>query len=67
MFDIDQKPVDCEQMSNKEIIILSNMFIKVGELTFLNADDLKQARANDRRIQNVCNYLFVEQECYKPR
>lgn len=55
-----------EGMRGKEVIILDNSQIEMNDLTFIDADDLKLFRENDRRIQNVCNYLFPENELYTP-
>lgn len=67
MYHIENKPVVCEQMSNKEIIILNNAQIRDGQMSFIVADDLKKVRENDRRVQNVCNYLFTEDACHTPK
>lgn len=55
-----------EQMRGKEVIILDNSHIEMNELTFIDVDDLKLFRENDRRIQNICNYLFQKFEQYTP-
>lgn len=55
-----------EKMRGKEAIILDNSHIEMNELTFIDVDDLKLFRENDRRIQNICNYLFQKDELYTP-
>lgn len=55
-----------EKMCGKEVIILDNSLIALNDLTFIDVDDLKLFRENDRRIQNVCNYLFQKDELYTP-
>lgn len=63
---VPMKPIDSEKMRGKEVIILDNSQIALNDLTFIDVDDLKLLRENDRRIQNVCNYLFREHESYTP-
>lgn len=53
-------------MRGKEVILLDNSQIAVNDLTFIDVDDLKLFRENDRRIQNICNYLFQKDELYTP-
>lgn len=65
--DIIHKDIEkVEQMCGKEVIILDNSQIQLNDLTFLDVDDLNLFRENDRRIQNVCNYLFQTEETYTP-
>lgn len=60
------KPRDDKQMVGKEIIILDNSQVSLSDLSFIVADELKLFRENDRRVQNVCNYLFDKDEYYTP-
>lgn len=53
-------------MCGKEVIILDNSQIVLNDLSFIDTDDLKLLRENDRRIQNVCNYLFQKEESHTP-
>lgn len=61
------KRTDSKQMIGKEVIILDNSLLMLSELTFIEENDMKLFQHNDRRIQNVCNYLYNEDECYTPQ
>lgn len=58
---------DPKQMSGEEVIILDNSQIVCSFLTFIKADNLQKFLQNDRRIQNICNYLFTQDACYTPK
>lgn len=60
------RPIDCEKMAGVEVIILDNSNIALNDLSFIPAEDWKLFRENDRRIQNVCNYLYPDDEYYTP-
>lgn len=60
------KAIDCEKMAGVEVIILDNSTVALKNLSFILAEDLKLFRQNDRRIQNICNYLFPNDEYYTP-
>lgn len=53
-------------MRGKEVIILDNSQVALKDLSFIDADDSKVLRENDRLIQNVCNHLFQADELYTP-
>lgn len=53
-------------MAGVEVIILDNSTVALKNLSFILAEDLKLFRQNDRRIQNICNYLFPNDEYYTP-
>lgn len=64
--DIPIKQIDSDMMRGKEVIILDNSQIGMRDLAFIDAEDFNVLRENDRRIQNVCNYLFSKDELYTP-
>ncbi|XP_055323868.1 protein vreteno [Sitodiplosis mosellana] len=59
--------LDPKEMSGVEVIILDNSEIGWSFLTFIKADDFQKFLQNDRRIQNICNYLFKADACYTPK
>lgn len=61
------KPIEkIKELCGKEVIILDNSQIAMNDLAFIDVDDLKLFRENDRRIQNICNYLFQKDELCTP-
>lgn len=50
-------------MVGANIIITDNsQMLELNDLSFIHADNLKLFHRNDRRIQNICNYLFEKDE-----
>lgn len=61
------KPVDPMKLKGTEVIIIDNSHVALYLLSIIEADDLNKFRANDRHIQNVCNYLYTKDKFYTPR
>ncbi|XP_031617960.1 protein vreteno [Contarinia nasturtii] len=62
-----ERPIKLAEMSGKEVIIMDNSQIIVNYISFLAVDDLNEFLQNERRIQNISNYLFTVEKSYTPR
>lgn len=63
---LPMKNVDCADMKDKEVIILDDSMIHIPEVSIILSEELNQFRLNDHIVQNVCNYMFPDDELYAP-